>query len=376
MKRLRVSRAVWILLAASAQIIGAQMASRQASSRITGSVENAAGQLRLNLTNADQAREFRGTAHISVGTTTEAAEAPKVTFVLAPQETRVIPLSAAASTEQATHFTLTIYRDTGALVYFRTAPIAQITDSPTVNSAPVNVTAPTAAALASHKDEVQVRARLLGGPAAAPFGGTAELPVEAGENQLLLVLEVSAPSSILEARLNLRAKGFEQSQSLTIQGQARAEFKLPAAFNERKLQYTLTDHADRVLARGEADLEQLAHEDSTTVSEVKLDRPAYTPGEMARVVVMLAGTSGYRLEFSAKDEQGRELLRDLRQGVNVGGKSSQEFTLELPPAAKSLVFFEFKVYGGQTGTLFDTSQRVIALTEASQSPGSLIRRAP
>src|ERR1051325_10254540 len=98
MKRLPVSCVVLILVAASAQIIGAQMVSSQAPPfpEITGRVENAAGRLSLSLTNADQAREFRGTAHISLGTATAAAEVPKIVFVLAPQETRLVLLSAAA----------------------------------------------------------------------------------------------------------------------------------------------------------------------------------------------------------------------------------------------------------------------------------------
>jgi hypothetical protein len=372
MNRFQQVLAVLILMVASAPISAQQASSQNQSANpggLVGGVESVGGRLQLNLTNTDPAREFRGTVHVSLGSPAQQAEAARLTLVLAPQETRLIPIGVSAAS--GGQCTLNIYNQAGALVYFKTAPIQLVaeTDLAAANSASVKAAASAAAPNTSNAEGIQVRARLLGGPAAAPFGGEAEFPAESEENQLLLIFDLTAPAPLIEANLVLRAKGFQHSKAVTIKGQASAEFRLPAEFNEQKLAYTLTDKMGRVLRRGEADLERLAQEDYVSVRELKLDRAVYAPGEMARVEVVLQGDSsrGYRLEVTANDGSGAVLLQDQRKGVNVSGKSSQEFALELPPEVKAPIFFKFKVYGGQTGRLFDSGQREIRLAQAGNT---------
>src|SRR5262249_53177482 len=170
----------------------------------------------------------------------------------------------------------------------------------------------------------------------------------------------------------INAKDFHRREPVTIQpdrpdrGRADLEFKLPETLSERKLMYALTSTTGQTLARGEVDLDQLIASDAVLVSALTFDRPAYTPGELARAIIELQGDAprGYRLELTVKDSSGNLLLKDERRGSNVGGKSRQEFSLELPREVKGPVVVAYQVFGGQTSALFDSGARAIVLNEA------------
>jgi hypothetical protein len=137
------------------------------------------------------------------------------------------------------------------------------------------------------------------------------------------------------------------------------------------LKYDLTDSAGKVLISGEVDLDQLTHKDSTSISSFKLDRSSYLPGDTVRAVVELQGESsrGYRLQVAAKE--GTDIFfEDERRGAIQDSRSRQEFTFELPRAAKGTIVFEYKVFGRQTGNLCDSGSRIVALSDESAKGNS------
>ena len=150
--------------------------------------------------------------------------------------------------------------------------------------------------------------------------------------------------------------------------------------SERKLSYTLTSTTGQKLASGEVDLDQLTASDAVSVGAVTFDRPAYTPGESARVVIELQGDApgGYRMNLTVKDGGGNLLVKDERRGSNNQGKSKQEFSIEIPREAHGPIIVEYQIFGGQTGALFDTGSREIVLNEAQndKSAGSPKRISP
>jgi hypothetical protein len=189
----------------------------------------------------------------------------------------------------------------------------------------------------------------------------------------ILIFELAAKTPIVNANLTLSAKDFERHQQVTVQEQTKVEFNLPDELAERKLKYVLTDRSGRVRTSGEVDLDQLTSADSTSISSLKLDRISYSPGDTARVVIELLGESprGYRLEVAAK-EGTNIFFEDERKGAAHGGRSQQEFTFELPREAMGTIVFEYKVFGRQTGALFDSGSYVIYLSQESarSDPGS------
>lgn len=318
---------------------------------LIGSVENTGGQLRLNLTNTDLSRGFRGTAQISFGNTTEQAEAGKLEVALAPEESHLFPLT--ALTASGDQYALRIYDQNGTLVFYKIAPIKRLIEETkpvgtAVSESPVADASPSASA-----KEVEVKPRLAGGESeTAPF---------------ILAFEVSSQKPILNATFSVNAKGFQQRQAVNVQGRINVEFKLPGELEERKVGYTLTNAVGQVVARGEADLDQLLTDDYISVSEIKLDRPAYVLGETARITVTMQGGAqhSFRLEVTARDGRGNIFFRDSRKGANEGGKSNQEFAINLPRETPGPLVFEFKLYEAETGTLFDSGEREIALTSTS-----------
>lgn len=365
MSRFRFSFLVLVALALGPQICRAQQPVSLdqiplAPPALVGGLENAGGQLRINLTNTDSTRAFRGTAQVSLGNSSQQAAAAQLALALAPQETRLFPLSAlAVSGDQ---YTLMIFDQAGALVFSKTAPVKRLLEGAPAASSPAVAGAapPTDTAPLSSESEVKVEPRLAGG--------------ERENDPFVLAFEVSSPKPITNASFNVSAKGFEQRQPVTVRGRANVEFKLPDELDDRKISFTLTEAGGRVLARGEADLDQLMLDDHVSVGEVKLDRPAYAPGESAHLVLSLQGQAqhGYRLEVTAKDGRGNIVFRDTRRGKNENGSSFQEYALPLPREAVGPVIFEFKVYHAETGMLFDSGEREIPL----QAPGGATRPIP
>jgi hypothetical protein len=315
---------------------------------LVGEVENASGKLRLNLQSNDPVHSFRGTALISLGNSAQQVEAGKIALALGPREARLFPLQ--SSTAAGNLYTLTIYDQTGALIFYKTAPIKSVVDYGSGPTAAAAAPAAAPVAPAASEGEIKIQARLAGG--------------EKENDPFLLAFEIAAPRPLLNATLSVNAKGFQQRQPVNVQGRSNVEFKLPDELDERKIGYSLTDPAGRMLAQGEVDLDQLMADDYISVGEVRLDRPTYAPGDSARVVLMLQGNSqhGYRLEVVAKEGRGTIFFRDTRRGISEGGKSVQEFTVPLPRETAGPLVLEFKVYDAETGMLFDSGEREISLT--------------
>src|SRR5262245_26886794 len=195
-----------------------------------------------------------------------------------------------------------------------------------------------------------------------------ETPISDEPGPVVLSFEITAPKPIINASLSVSAKEFKQRQSVTVQGSANVDFKLPEDFDEPKINYTLTDASGRALAQGELMLEELRQEDSVSLSDVKTDKETYDPGESAHFVVTLEGRSpyGYLLEVAAKDANAETLLKDSRKGVYSKGKAIQEFRVEIPAETKGIVTVEFKAFGILTRKLFGYVMREIIINDTQR----------
>jgi hypothetical protein len=339
------------------------------STAIIGEVERAGAQIQLVLTNPSDTSAFQGDAKISVDLSADAAI--RITINLGPKETRRFPLPTSKTSEAPGHeYSLAVYNQTGELVLFKIAPFKTIAGSER-ETASKQAPAPK-----KSSEELRVNARLTRGLA----NRDAELPTPDQVEPFLLTFEFGSDTPVKDASFTLSAKGFQRRQPITIEGSAALEFKLPETLSERKLSYTLTSATGQALAGGEVDLDQLTASDAASVGALTFDRPAYTPGESARVVIELQGdaTGGYRMNLTVKDGGGNLLVKDERRGSNDQGKSKQEFSIEIPREAHGPIIVEYQVFGGQTGALFDSGSREIVLSEAQndKSSGSPKRLSP
>ena len=361
--RLRFLLVMLVALAGGSSISRAQQPTSPsqiplAPPALNGSIESTGSQYRLNLTNTDASRGFQGVAKISLGNLTEQNEAGKVDIALAPEESRIFPLT--ALTAYGDQYTLRIYNQNGTLVFFKAGPIKRALDGgPTAAVSPAPVMSPPPAAISTppNESEVKVQARLAGGESdTAPF---------------ILAFEVASPRPLLNAVFSVNSKGLQQKKAVNVQGRVNVEFKLPDDFSDRKVPYMLTDASGRVVAKGEADLDKLLTDDYISVAEVKPDRPAYAPGETARMAVTMQGGAqrSYRLEVTVRDGRGNIFFRDTRKGAG-NGQALQEFAIDLPRETKGPITFEFKLFEAETGTLFDSGEREIPLTGGGESLGT------
>lgn len=341
------------LVAGSPPTAGAQSARAvQTSPRLAASVERTGSQLRLVVTNSSETRSFQGVASVSPDASSTAALRLPVT--LAPGETRrlLIPGGAPSNNQYA----LAIYDQAGALVLYKIAPVTQ--------SESGIVTEPTAQLSANSGIKVNVR---------LPRGSLnteAELPLPDEAEASVLTFSIESATPFKDARFTLSGGDFKQSKPVALQGRAELEFKLPVALSERRFNYALTAQNGGLLARGEVDLDKLAAPDAVTVSELTFDRPVYAPGESARAIIELQSElpgeapRGYRLEVTVQEGGGASLFKDGRKGINIAGKSRQEFLFDLPREVKGPITLAYQVFGGQTGLLFDSGVREIVLNEA------------
>ena len=329
----------------------------KSSPEIIGEVERTGAQIQLVLTNQSDKSAFQGAAKVSVGLS--AASDIRLTITLAPKETRRFPLpSPDTSGASGDEYSLAVYNQTEALVLFKIAPI-KTTGGSERRIAPGPAPAPK-----KSSGEVRVDARLTRGLE----NRDAELPAPEQVEPFILTFEIESDTPVKDAGFTISAKDFKRRQSITIQGHAALEFKLPDKLSERKLSYTLTSANGQKLAGGEVDLDELTASDAVSVGALTFDSPAYAPGELARAVIELQGdtTRSYRLEVTVKDGGGNTLLKDARRGSNNAGKSRQEFSLDIPREVKAPIIVEYKVFGGQTGALFDSGSREIAIKEARE----------
>jgi hypothetical protein len=357
-------KVLYSLILASVMLAAFTSASAQKSGaavqRLSAAVDGAGGKVYIRVTNGDGSNAFRGSAQVRFDGSASSTEAPRISLELAPGETRGFPVAATAS--PGDQYMLTIYNQDGAVVLFQAAPVGQGSRPDVQSARPVR---PAGA------DEVSVRPLLY----RASHYSEAEIPVPDEPNPLVLIFEVTATAPLDNASLTIKAKDFERRQPVTVRNRARVEFKLPDEQGERNLRYLLADASGKVRASGEVDLDQLMRAESITVGGFTFDRPAYAPGDTARVVIELLGETSrsYRLEVTIKE--GENLVyRDTRKGV----QPRQEFVFELPAEVKGTLAFGYKVFGTQTGTLFDFGLREISLSDTSpkQDAGGKSRIAP
>jgi hypothetical protein len=339
------------------------------SPEIVGEVERAGANIQLVLTNPSDTSAFQGVAKVRVGLSSDADI--QLTITLGPKETRRFPLPTSKTSETSgNEYSLAVYNQTGQLILYKIEPIK------TTGGSEREVAAKQAAAPKKSSEELRVNARLMRDLASRD----AELPTPDQAEPLLLTFEIGSDTPVKDASFTLSAKDFQRRQPITIEGSAALEFKLPDTLSERKLSYKLASATGQTLASGEVDLDQLTASDAVSVGALTFDRPAYTPGESARVVIELQGDapSGYRMNLTVKEGGGNLLVKDERRGSNNQGKSKQEFSIGIPREAHGPIIVEYQVFGGQTGALFDSGSREIVLNEAQndKSAGSPKRISP
>lgn len=326
----------------------------QKAPNLIATVERAGDQVRLVLTNSGETSAFQGTASISVDGSADAVA--RLSFTLAPQETRSLLLPGNAPL--GNQYVLSIHDQAGRLVLYKSAPLALadrgVIETVAGRMAPLNAS-----------NDIRVNARLP----RHLSNSEAEIPMPEEADLSLLIVVIDSPTPIRGASFTLSGGDFERRQPVAVQGHTEIEFKLPVELSERKFNYTLTAGDGSSLAKGKIDLDQLSAPDLVSISELTFDRPVYAPGEAARVVIELQGElqgetpRGYRLEVIAKEGE-TNLFKDARKGVTLAGKSRQEFLFDLPREVKGPLTFTFRVFGGQTGLLFDSGTRQIILNEA------------
>ncbi len=344
----------------------------QQRASISGWIENNDGKLRLALTN-NSSKEFSGIARISLGSNEEQKEIGEVSITLFPKETSLLQVN--GTIPSGDHYTLAIYDQSGGRMFFRIAPLRQISDptpATVVTITPVqqqrskagasssnSAASVLAANPASSADEfaiaatqVQVKARLLAS--------------EDGGDSFTLFFELRSQKSVNTAILAITAAKLKDQKQISINPQANVEFKLPDSLETDKVNYVLTDKMGRVLAKGELNLVKLMDEDSVTVGDIRTDRSSYQSGDTVRVITRLDGKSqsGYRFEVSVRDGLSQSLFRDQKVVGKDESLNSLEFAFTLPGNLSAPVVFEFRIFDAETGLLFDSGEREIPLAAA------------
>jgi hypothetical protein len=327
---------------------------------LTANLESRSGQYQLTLdNNGDQ--EFRGRVVIRVGQVGEPSEAGQATLILPPNKTKSFSLNAGGLTGE--HYTLQIFDQKGALVFYQVAPLRQASGPAQINlesitlsthtpklviSGPANPSALVAAS-PPPTPEVQIKPRLVAGAQDSdPF---------------LLAFDLAAANALMNATLVISIGETKQSKPVSINHRAVVEFKLPEYLETNQIGYQLTRKDGGVVAEGTTNLDKLFADDHVTVADIRPDRVAYAPGETARLTIMLEGQSphGFKLEILARDYTGKTFFTNTAYGNQGETVKEKEFTFTLPGEVKGPVIFEFKIYDGETGLLFDSGERELTI---------------
>jgi hypothetical protein len=342
-----------------ASYFGSRMQSRPA---LTANLESSGRQYLLALDNNSD-REFRGHVRVSLGQESEQLDAGQVAITLPPNGTKSLLLNVDNIT--GAHYTLQILDQKGTLVFYKVAPIRPVAGAllsgvetvslakvtapnspPTSTSLPVPTPSPPVPA-----PEVQIKPRLIAG---------------AQDNDpFLLAFDIAATKAILNATLNLNLGKAKLSKPVSINKHAVVEFNLPDYLETNQLTYQLKRQDGSIVAEGSTDLDKLFADDHVTVADIRPDRVAYGPGETVRLIVALEGQSphGFKLEVIARDYSGNTFFTNTVYGNPGETVKEKEFTFAMPGEVKGPVVFEFKVYDGETGLLFDSGERELTIKE-------------
>ncbi|MGH9800760.1 MAG: hypothetical protein ACRD82_10375, partial [Blastocatellia bacterium] len=338
---------------------------------VSGWIENNGGKLRLVLTN-DSSGEFRGSVRISLGSSEEQKEVGQVSVTLPPKEVSLMQINGV--TPSGDHYTLAIYDQLGGRLFFRIAPLRQVSDPTPAVAVTINPVqqqrskagtstsasgssvsaspASSADQFAAIATQVQVKARLLASQDAS--------------DSFTLFFELSSQRPVNAATLEITASKLKDQKQVSINSQSNVEFRLPDSLETDKVKYTLTDKDGRILAKGELDLLKLMDDDFITVSDIRTDRHSYQSGETVRITIMMDGKSqsGYRLEVSARDGQSQTIFRDQKVVGRDENVTSLEFSFTLPSGVPTPVVFEFRIFDAETGLLFDSGEREVPMAPA------------
>ncbi len=342
---------------------------------LSGGIENNHGQIRLNLTN-NSSREFRGVGVIGIGGDTEQKEIGQLTLTLPPQETVILQLSGVAPS--GNQFSLKVFDQNGALIYYKIAPIKSVSDpapAMTVTLSPVSKK--SSVTISSNKPAPSLPDGTL--PVNNSNGATviAEVTIKgrllAGQSEndpFVLAFEMMAIRPVYEATLSITLGQHKDSKPVSIKRDLTVEFKLPDQLDGERISYEMTAKNGRVIVKGELGLDQLMAEDSVTVADIRTDKSSYDLGDSVNVTVQLEGKSphGYRLEVLAKDGHGVTLFQDQYQTNADNQTNTQSFTIPLPREMTSPVVLEFKLFDAETGLLFDSGEREIPVNNAKRRP--------
>jgi hypothetical protein len=314
---------------------------------LAASIEQSNERYLLNLVN-NSAQEFRGTARISMGDGGAQLEAGQLSVSVPPNESRLLLLNALKAT--GSQYTLQIFDQQGALVLYKMAAVGQGTG--------VTASEATAVSLAPEAPSPKP-VQTITSPAAPP---AAAQPALTAEVQFKVRLVAAAQKVIPEASLEINIGPNKQQKQVAINKHAVVEFNLPEYLESNQLAYALKRKDGSVIAQGTSDLDKLFNDDHVTVSDIRTDRVAYGPGELARITVVLEGQSpnGYKLETLARDSAGNTFFTNTIVGAAGEEAKEQQFNVAVPGDIKGPIIFEFKVYDGQTGMLYDSGEREIA----------------
>ncbi len=306
-------------------------------------VEKISGEYRLRVTNDDPSRRFQGLAVINLGTAYQQAEAGKVKMSIAPQETAIYLLYSMPVVGD--QYTLVITDQSGTIVVHKIAPV-RATNDPALTAPPPK---PVSMIPIATEEPVQlkVKIRLAGG---------------AGENDpYLLAFELASTSQITNARLSVKAKGLDDSKPVNFVGKTNLEFKLSEDLEVQKISYVVTGSRGEILAKGETDLASLMTEDVVTINGMRLDKPAYKPGETAKLTVNYLGNvpNGIRVELVVTDSTGKTVFRDIRKEKKEGELPAHEFSIPIPKDTRESLNVEYKIFEGDSQTIIDSTNRDI-----------------
>jgi hypothetical protein len=342
---------------------------------LSGGIENDRGQIRLSLTN-NSSREFRGAGVIGIGSDAEQNEIGQLTLTLPPQETVILQLSGVAPS--GNQFSLKVFDQNGALVYYKIAPIKNVSDSTpaiTVKLSPISkkssVTIPSGKLLSSLPDDTLLTNNPNGAMAVAEVTIKGRLLAGQSENDpFVLAFEMTAIRPVSDATLSIALGQHKDSKPVSVKRDLTVEFKLPDQLDGERISYEMTAKNGRVIVKGELSIDQLMAEDFVTVSDIRTDKSSYELGDSVNVTVQLEGKSprGYRLEALAKDGQGVIFFRDQYQTNADNQTDTQEFTITLPRETTSPIVLEFKLFDAETGLLFDSGEREIPVNNAKRRP--------
>ena len=327
---------------------------------LVASLENHNGQYLLNLTNNTE-RELRGSARLSLGADGAQVEAGQLPIVIPANETKLYLLKGLSVNGE--HYTLRLYDGNGALLFYKIAAVRRVSDgvvtqAETValsgSSKPAAIAAPSVTPAVSQpvtESDIQVKTRIAAG--AQP------------DDPFIIAFELAGQRSLFDATFNVAIGQAKMSKPVSINRQAVVEFNMPAEVGDGKISYTLLRKDGSVAAQGETSLDKLFTEDVVTVSDIRTDKISYTPGETAKLTIVLEGGSkeGYRLEITAHDAQDEQFFTTTLYGKGGERAGEQPLNLSLPTDSKERVVVKFKLFDTVNGALFDSGERELAIRE-------------